>query len=181
MDSCVHVWRLTVPPEATGAVAAVDEEYSCGGYAAKVNALEFNAAGVSLASIGGTQGTVWDFSSAEGPAGTVPVVLLGHTKNAAAQAWQASSSASTRQLLATAGRDGRVLVYDVDVYAEPDEEGMPKFCAPVAVAPQPASDEASHLLWPRSGVLYVAYDSGELIKWELPELENNNVVDEPGG
>jgi hypothetical protein len=51
----------------------------------QVNAVDFNMAGTQMASLGGTQNTVWDFTGPDGPGGSVPVVALGHTKNCTCQ------------------------------------------------------------------------------------------------
>lgn len=59
------------------------------------------------------------------------------------QAWQPTAGS---QLLVTGGKDGRVLVFNTSLYAEPDEEGIPKFAAPVAVAPDPVPDEVTALV-----------------------------------
>jgi hypothetical protein len=77
------------------------------------------------------------------------------------QAWQPLPGSD---LLVTAGKDGRVLVYDTSLFADPDEEGMPKFSAPIAVAPEPQPDEATALVWSAAGdarLIYVAHTSGE--------------------
>eukprot|EP00878_Enallax_costatus_P018098 GHUV01019041.1.p1 GENE.GHUV01019041.1~~GHUV01019041.1.p1 ORF type:complete len:372 (+),score=94.31 GHUV01019041.1:697-1812(+) len=139
MDSCVHIWQFSTEE---GADKTELVEYSCGGYMTKVGQVDFNSEGTALASIGGTQNTVWDFTG-EGPAGSIPVVTLGHTKNCTCQAWQPVAGS---KLLVTGGKDGRVLVYDTSLYAEPDEEGIPKFAAPISVAPDPEPDEITALV-----------------------------------
>lgn len=53
----------------------------------QVNAVDFNQAGTQMASLGGTQNTVWDFTGTDGPGGSVPVVALGHTKNCTCQVY----------------------------------------------------------------------------------------------
>jgi hypothetical protein len=45
----------------------------------------FNDSNTMLATTGGTQCTVWDFTGPDGPAGTLPVVGLGHTKTVTCQ------------------------------------------------------------------------------------------------
>jgi hypothetical protein len=57
-----------------------------------------------------------------------------------------------------------VLVYDTTLFADPDEEGMPKFSAPIAVAPEPQPDEANALVWSPADdarTIYVAHASGK--------------------
>lgn len=79
------------------------------------------------------------------------------------QAWQPLPGS---ELLVTAGKDGRVLVYDTTLFADPDEEGMPKFSAPIAVAPEPQPDEATAVVWSAAGdarTIYVAHASGEVV------------------
>jgi hypothetical protein len=60
-------------------------EYSCGGYRAKVTSTVFNGDHSMLATLGGDQCLVWDFTGPEGPAGSKPVVGLGHTKTLTCQ------------------------------------------------------------------------------------------------
>ena len=109
MDSCVHIWHFTASPEAAAAARMKAEEaqaaggneaaggeadapgsaelieFSCGSYSAKVSGTVFNPANTMLATIGGTQSTIWDFTGAQGPAGSIPVVGLGHTKTVTCQ------------------------------------------------------------------------------------------------
>jgi hypothetical protein len=108
MDSCVHIWHFTGSPEAAAAAARTKAEssgkegstseqqqqqppgseiieYSCGGYSSKVTSTVFNGDHTMLASLGGTQCTVWDFTGPQGPAGSIPVVGLGHTKTVTCQ------------------------------------------------------------------------------------------------
>eukprot|EP00882_Tetradesmus_deserticola_P016038 GHRQ01017106.1.p1 GENE.GHRQ01017106.1~~GHRQ01017106.1.p1 ORF type:complete len:189 (+),score=40.59 GHRQ01017106.1:873-1439(+) len=188
MDACVHIWKLGQPEDKAAGKGVVDGgaegegdeeeaegtkliEYSCGGYMTKVSAVDFNWEGTQMASSGGTQNTVWDFTGQDGPGGTVPVVALGHSKNCTCQAWQPLPGSD---LLVTAGKDGRVLVYDTTVFADPDEEGMPKFSAPIAVAPEPVPDEATALIWSperEARTIYVAHTSGTVRSWRLPHLK----------
>lgn len=110
MDSCVHIWHFTSSPEAAAAARMAAEgsgeegstaeqqqqqqqqpgaseliEYSCGGYSSKVTSTVFNGDSTMLATLGGTQCTVWDFTGPQGPAGSIPVVGLGHTKTLTCQ------------------------------------------------------------------------------------------------
>jgi hypothetical protein len=110
MDNCVHIWHFESSPEAAAAarieaeasrdgssaegsskeeqeqpVASELIEYSCGGYQSKVTGTLFNGSNTMLATIGGTQCTVWDFTGPDGPAGSLPVVGLGHTKTVTCQ------------------------------------------------------------------------------------------------
>lgn len=118
MDNCVHIWHFTASPEAAAAARMKAEEaraaggggeasdaadraelieFSCGGYTAKVSGCVFNGSNTMLATSGGTQSTVWDFKGPQGPAGSIPVVGLGHTKTVTCQVcwwvdWQLLSS-----------------------------------------------------------------------------------------
>lgn len=105
MDSCVHIWHFQSSPEAAAAArmqatvnadqGVVDQaappsdqelvEYSCGGYTSKVTHIVYNSTATMLATTGGTQCTVWDFKGPQGPAGSTPVVCLGHTKTVTCQ------------------------------------------------------------------------------------------------
>jgi hypothetical protein len=60
-------------------------EYSCGGYEAKVISTVFNADSTMLATLGGTKSIMWDFTGPDGPAGSLPVIGLGHTKTVTCQ------------------------------------------------------------------------------------------------
>lgn len=113
MDACVHIWHFSQSPEAAAAARikaaeanGADEqpadgpelvEFSCGGYMSKVSGTVFNSAGTMLATLGGTQCTVWDFSGPSGPAGTIPVVGLGHTKNLTCQVGSAVVDTALRK------------------------------------------------------------------------------------
>eukprot|EP00879_Flechtneria_rotunda_P015874 GHRR01016601.1.p1 GENE.GHRR01016601.1~~GHRR01016601.1.p1 ORF type:complete len:399 (+),score=81.72 GHRR01016601.1:1626-2822(+) len=170
MDSCVHIWKLPAFDGSSDARAGDDKlevlEYSCGGYMGKVTRVDFNRKGTALASMGGMQNIVWDFTGQNGPAGSIPVVTLGHTKNCTCQAWQLLADSA---VLVTGGKDGRLLVYDTTEYAEPDEEGIPKFAAPIAVAPDPQPDGVTSLLWSTVDpqVIYAGHESGIVRCWRL--------------
>lgn len=113
MDSCVHIWHFETSPEVAAAARAMSKasiaaepegstpnhsrsqqeeeggselvEYSCGGYPAKVTSTVFNGDHSILATLGGSQCMVWDFTGPDGPAGSKPVVGLGHTKTITCQ------------------------------------------------------------------------------------------------
>lgn len=103
MDSVVHIWHFQASPEAAAAArmkaaegsgedssSAQQEqqelvEFSCGGYASKVTGTVFSGDHTMLATLGGTQCIVWDFTGPNGPAGSIPVVGLGHTKTLTCQ------------------------------------------------------------------------------------------------
>lgn len=81
MDSCVHIWHLQIKP---GERQLEMVEFSCGGYSSKVTHVDFNREGRLLASAGGSQTTIWDFAG-DGPADSVPLVALGHSKTVTCQ------------------------------------------------------------------------------------------------
>lgn len=66
-----------------------------------------------LASCGGNACMVWDFSG-EGPAGSAPTMCLGHTKALDCCAWHPAAPG----LLATGGRDGRLILFELHNAAE---------------------------------------------------------------
>lgn len=72
------------PPAAAAATAAQKPTHTVAARAraahGKVTRVCFDAGHAALASTGGTQSTVWTTFSGDGPAGSMPVLALGHTK-----------------------------------------------------------------------------------------------------
>ena len=64
-DNTVRLWR-----RATG------QELQCGGYSSKITGLSWNSSSRYLATSGGNQVTIWDFSG-KGPAGSTPICCIG--------------------------------------------------------------------------------------------------------
>ena len=110
-----------------------------------------------MASAGGDKATVWDFSSS--PNGSIPVATVGHRSTITALAWQPDGG-----LLATAGKDGLVMVYEL----EDVMEGKPRLCLPAAMALVPGGEEITSLVWASDGVLYTGDVGGRVRKWQLP-------------
>jgi len=140
-------------------------ELTCGGYHGKVQHVDFGV-GVDgeplLASCGGNACMVWNFGG-EGPAGSAPTIMLGHTKQVDCSAWHGGR----RGVLATGGRDKRLIVYEVHNAAE-GMEGMPSLCGPAAVDPEP-QDEVVAVAWSSGGVLVSAHSSGDVKSWTWAE------------
>ena len=112
-DMSVQIWPL---PFHEG------DELAMNGYPFKVRELAWHHSGKYLATGGDQQILVWDFSG-EGPAGTTPQILVGHTARIAALAYQSGG-----QLLASGGQDGRLLWWNV---RHPAPLGESQFAAPL--------------------------------------------------
>jgi WD40 repeat protein len=140
-------------------------ELTCGGYAGKVTRVDFGAAagdgGPLLASCGGHACMIWSFGG-DGPAGTAPMMLLGHSKAVDCQAWHPSKPG----VIVTGGRDGRLLVYETENAADMGDEGMPSLCAPAALDPAPA-DEVVAVAWTPGGTLLSAHANGGVQSWTV--------------
>lgn len=104
-------------------------------------------------------------ASARGPGITHVFAPLGFF----VQAWQPLPNS---KLLVTCGKDGRVLVYDISE-ATPgpgDDEDMPCFAAPLALAPNPKlRDEVTHVVWSGAERIYVAHSSGVVRCWQFEQ------------
>jgi WD40 repeat protein len=101
-DATVHFWD-----HATG------KDLQMYGYRTKVRELSWDFASRLLATGGGPVVCIWDCGGG-GPEGTKPQMLEGHEKNLTAAAWQGRG-----YLLASAGLDGRVLLWQPANKKEP--------------------------------------------------------------
>jgi hypothetical protein len=72
---------------------------------------------------------VWNFSGS-GPTGTTPALTVGHRAVITCQAWQPDGEG----WLATAGRDGRMMVYDTLAVLPTKGDNAPSLCQPGALA-----------------------------------------------
>ncbi|KAI3436773.1 hypothetical protein D9Q98_006185 [Chlorella vulgaris] len=165
-DSTVHIFHFKA--ERDGGVEF--GEMTCGGYDSKVTAVDFNPRGDRMASAGGDKNTVWNFSGQ--PTGTLPTLTVGHQAPITCQAWQPDGEG----WLATAGKDGRLMVYDVDA-SLPMREGMPHVSQPGAIA-LTGGDEVTALIFARNGLLYTGHISGVVRAWELPVGGSSSSDDE---
>lgn len=139
-DSAVHVWFLD-----TG------KDLEMSGYPMKVRAIGWSADSRWLATGGGPAVTVWDFSG-RGPAGSEPVVLLGHEEPIAQLAFQHQGS-----FLASSSQDGGVLVWHPAKSREPLAGGFR------------SGDRADALAWsPDDKKLAIAYGSGAVVVLDRP-------------
>lgn len=94
-DATLHVWR----------VGRRGEELTMSGYPTKISALAFSPDSGLLASGGGPDVTVWDFTG-QGPRASTPRVLAAHDQVVRAVAWSPGGD-----LLAGSAADGRAAVW----------------------------------------------------------------------
>lgn len=94
-DATLHVWRI----------GKRGEELAMSGYPTKITTLAFSPDSKLLASGGGPDVTVWDFTG-RGPRGTTPRILAAHDEPVSAIAWSPDGT-----LLAAAARDGLVALW----------------------------------------------------------------------
>lgn len=134
-DNTVRLWR-----RGTG------QELQCGGYSSKITGLSWSSSSRYLATSGGNQVTIWDFSG-KGPAGSTPICCIGLSAEVTsicfqpeAGGWQSSPS-GTRPgdavgLLAVGNADGTVFLFDLSMYEPGDIRiGKPHLCRPAAKYP----------------------------------------------
>jgi WD40 repeat protein len=136
-ESAVHVFEVRA-----------NKDFEMSGYRLKVKRVSFSDDGRRMATTGGVYTTVWSFAGS-GPAGTTPVSLTGHVL-------PVSDVAFFRMglWLATAGEDGQVLVWDLNVSARTAEGA--------GLVPSPAS----RVLWhPVERRVVSAHQSGQVVGW----------------
>ncbi|MDQ1289292.1 MAG: hypothetical protein QG622_2858 [Actinomycetota bacterium] len=136
-DASVHVWRLR-----DGSELEMD------GYPRKVTRVAFDATGRWLAADGAPGITVWSFAGG-GPGGTSARMLSAHPDGATAVAWH-----PRRPVLATAGADGTVALWDVEGVA-PGRPAPPDRSVVVS-APGGQPDPVTALAWLTDDVLVAA-------------------------
>jgi len=101
-DSTVHFW-----------IVKSGKDLQMSGYPTKVREIAWDQTGRYLATGGGTTPCVWDCSG-KGPADTTPFQLEAHSKPVTALKYQ-----QTGPLLASAGTDGRLIVWHPDKVKKP--------------------------------------------------------------
>ena len=161
-DMTVRLWRR-----------ADGQDLQCGGYARKIAAIVWDASGRFLATAGGDQATIWDFSG-DGPAGSTPVVAMGLQAAVSALAW-------SDMLLAVGAEDGAVIFFDVTNFRPGNARlGKPHLCSPIARWKSTRLAEASRLkqvtsmAWTQGGrgsTLFVGFACGLVEALRIDTLE----------
>lgn len=95
-ESCIHLWDTR-----TG------QDLMMQGYRRKVKEIDMDSTGRFLSTGGGLECMVWDFAG-EGPAGTSPLILEGHTSVITDTAFAPNSIA-----LASSAKDGKVFIWNI--------------------------------------------------------------------
>lgn len=138
-DATLHIWR----------VGRDGAELGMSGYPRKVDTLAFSPDSALLASGGGQDVTVWDFTGT-GPRGTTPRVLEAHDDAVTSVAWSCDGG-----LLAGAGADGRVALWRARV-AVP---GRPLQAADTLTRESPATV----VQWDQSGRLLAGWADSTVV------------------
>mmetsp|Transcript_71676 Transcript_71676/g.226453 ORF Transcript_71676/g.226453 Transcript_71676/m.226453 type:complete len:463 (+) Transcript_71676:448-1836(+) len=107
-DQSVHIWN-----KETG------DDFAMWGYQFKVGQLHWSSDSRYLATAGGSEPNVWDFSGT-GPIGSAPIVCMGMLGKITALQMQPGGT-----LLAGGGNDGGLLLWDVSRF---DEGNRNKMC-----------------------------------------------------
>lgn len=139
-DSSVHVWK-----------SQLGEDLEMSGYASKVREIAWSQDGRFLATGGGDDITVWDFSG-KGPSGSEPLVRSGHAENVSALQFQPRSGSA---ILASIGKEGAFFLWDLKGKRKPIGLGLPARQGP-----------GSCISWhPKEHRLVTGYASGGLAVW----------------
>ncbi|MDR3606262.1 MAG: WD40 repeat domain-containing protein [Oligoflexia bacterium] len=145
-DSSVHIWKT---------VSGEDLEMS--GYPVKVKELAWSPDSRYLATGGGAELTIWDFSG-KGPAGSKPLVRSGHVELIAGMEFQPKKGSA---FLASLGKEGALFFWNL--------EGRKK---PLGLGYRVGQGEGSRLAWSPDGAAVVTgYASGEVCLWRAPALD----------
>ncbi|MDV3125805.1 hypothetical protein M1247_12830 [Mycobacterium sp. 21AC1] len=96
-DATLHIWR-------TGRRG---DELAMSGYPTKITALGYSPDSALLASGGGDDVTVWDFTG-RGPRGSTPRILRGHDATVTALVWSTDGT-----MVTAASDDGRAAVWSI--------------------------------------------------------------------
>ncbi|MCG3174365.1 MAG: hypothetical protein GMKNLPBB_02599 [Myxococcota bacterium] len=138
-DAAVHVWN-----------ARTGEDMEMSGYPTKLRELSWDRESRYLATGGGVESIVWDFSG-KGPVGSRPRTLSGHQDLLTDLAFQ-----PTGDLLATGGRDGMVIWWNPRKNAQP-------------AALAGGSGVVTRVAWNPGGQLLAAsHDDGRVLLYKTP-------------
>ncbi len=138
-DQSVHVWKATS-----------GEDLEMSGYPTKVKPICWNEDSRYLATGGGADITVWDFSG-KGPAGSKPIVRPGHVDMIVGFAFRPKHKTQ----FASIARDGAFFLWDLLGEKRPLTLGV-------------RTEKPSALAWSPDGKkLVVGYESGAVCLWDV--------------
>lgn len=138
-DQSVHIWKATS-----------GEDLEMSGYPFKVKPICWSEDNRYLATGGGADITVWDFSG-KGPAGSKPIVRSGHVDMIMGFAFRPKHTTQ----FASIARDGAFFLWDLSGDRRPLALGV-------------RTEKASALAWSPDGKnLVVGYESGEVCLWDV--------------
>lgn len=142
-DNSVHAWKT---------VSGKDLEMS--GYPLKVKEVAWSRDGRYLATAGGAELTVWDFSG-KGPSGSRPIVRSGHVELIEQIRFQPFEASS---LLASLGKEGALFFWDL-------RQGR----KPLGLGFNVENGKGSRLVWhPNASFAVAGYSSGKIALWRTP-------------
>ncbi|WP_026255803.1 WD40 repeat domain-containing protein [Mycobacterium sp. 155] len=138
-DATLHVWRI----------GRSNDELEMSGYPTKISTLEFSPDSSLLASGGGTDVTVWDFTG-PGPRGRTPRILRAHHDTVTALAWSPRGD-----LLAAAAGDGQVAIWE-------PRRGLPG-CPLAALDALSEQAPATAICWDATGRLLAGWSDATVV------------------
>eukprot|EP01027_Heterolobosea_sp_BB2_P000313 GEZU01000452.1.p1 GENE.GEZU01000452.1~~GEZU01000452.1.p1 ORF type:complete len:418 (-),score=155.48 GEZU01000452.1:110-1363(-) len=151
-ENCIHLWDTRT-----------DQDLMMQGYRKKVKELSMDSSSRWLATGGGPECMVWDFSG-EGPAGTMPKTLEAHHDAITHVAFQNNTT-----ILATAAKDGRVFLWDIE--GDIPEKALARGIAPDVEKGSEEDISAEKVCWSPDDKLLAAGFSNGLVMVFKPTIK----------